>query len=153
MSAIPGLPPRLAEIVEDFQLTEGREKLELLLEFSDSLPPLTEDLRNGPASMEAVPECMTPVSLAAVLKNGGMEFFFKVPEESPTVRGYASILAQGLRGVSPEEVLKIPADFYLHMGLQQVLSMQRMNGFAGMVAHVKRLALSKVGASSPPRQA
>ena len=144
MNAMVELPPRLAEIVDDFRLTEGREKLELLLEYSDSLPPLPDWLREQPAEMEAVPECMTPVSVAAEVNNGGMIFYFTVPEESPTVRGYASILAEGLRGVTPEAVVQLPSDFYLRMGLQQVLSIQRMNGMAGMVAHIKRLALGKI---------
>jgi cysteine desulfuration protein SufE len=144
MSKTADLPPRLAEIVDDFRLTEGREKLELLLEYSDNLPPLPEWLQKKHGGMEAVAECMTPVSVAAELKDGGMEYYFTVPEESPTVRGYASILAEGLRGVPPEDVVKLPTDFYLEMGLQQVLSMQRINGMAGMVAHVKRLALSKL---------
>ncbi len=144
MSTTAALPARLAEIVDDFRLTEGREKLEMLLEYSDNLPPLPDWLREKQAEMEAIPECMTPVSVAAELKDGGMEFYFTVPEESPTVRGYAAILAEGLRGAPPEQVVQLPSDFYLQMGLQQVLSSQRMNGMAGMVAHVKRLALSKI---------
>lgn len=144
MSENPDLPARLAEIVDDFRLAEGREKLELLLEYADNLPPLPERLQQQPDGMEAVPECMTPVSIAAELKNGGMEYYFKVPEESPTVRGYAAILAEGLRGVRPDEVIKLPSDFYLLMGLEQVLSTQRMSGMASMVAHIKRLALSKI---------
>ena len=94
--------------------------------------------------MEAVPECMTPVAVAAEIRDGGMLFHFKVPEESPTVRGFAAIIAEGLQGASPEEVLDLPADFYLAMGLQEVLTSQRMNGMSAMVAHVKRLAVEQI---------
>ncbi len=138
------LPPRLAEIVDDFSLAEGREKLEMLLQFSDSLPPLPDWLKGKEGEMEEVPECMTPVSVAAELKDGGMVYHFIVPPESPTVRGYAAILAEGLRGVTPEQVLNLPGDFFLHMGLQQVLTSQRLNGMEALVAHVKRLALEYV---------
>ncbi len=138
------LPPRLAEIVDDFQYCEGREKLELLLQFAESLPPLPERYAADPAMMDSVPECMTPVSVAAELEQGGLLFYFNVPAESPTVRGYAAIMAEGLRGASPAQVLKIPADFYLKMGLQSVLSAQRLNGMAAIVAHVKRLAVSHI---------
>jgi len=44
MTQSAGLPERLAEIVEDFGLCEGREKLELLLQYSDSLPALPEHI-------------------------------------------------------------------------------------------------------------
>jgi len=142
---VPGrLPARLAEIVEDFRLCEGREKLELLLQYAESLPPLPEWLQGREMEMEAVPECMTPVAVAAEIRDGGMHFHFKVPEESPTVRGFAAIIAEGLQGASPEEVLDLPADFYLAMGLQEVLTSQRMNGMSAMVAHVKRLAVEQI---------
>ena len=36
------LPPRLAEIVEDFGFCVGQEKLEYLLEFAEALPPLPD---------------------------------------------------------------------------------------------------------------
>lgn len=142
---VPGrLPARLAEIVEDFRLCEGREKLELLLQYAESLPPLPEWLQGREMEMEAVPECMTPVAVAAEIHDGGLRFHFTVPEESPTVRGFAAIIAEGLQGASPEEVLDLPADFYLAMGLQEVLTSQRMNGMSAMVAHVKRLAVEQI---------
>lgn len=138
------LPARLAEIVEDFRLCEGREKLELLLQYAESLPPLPEWLQGREMEMEAVPECMTPVAVAAEIRDGGMYFHFKVPEESPTVRGFAAIIAEGLQGASPDAVLDLPADFYLAMGLQEVLTSQRMNGMSAMVAHIKRLAVEQI---------
>ena len=139
------LPARLGEIVEDFELCEGREKLELLLQYAESLPPLPDRLAGSQDGMESVPECMTPVSIAAEISDGGMLFYFKVPAESPTVRGYAAIMAEGLRGATPEQVLNLPNDFYLRMGLQEVLTPQRMNGMAAIVAHVKRLAVQHMG--------
>ena len=142
------IPARLAEIVDDFQFAEGREKLEMLLQFAENLPPLPERYAGRLAEMEAVPECMTPVAIAAELVDGGLVYHFAVPEESPTVRGYAAILADGLRGASPQQVIQLPSDFYMHMGLQNVLTIQRLNGMAGMVAHIKRLALEKINCVS-----
>ncbi len=144
MSQASPLPQRLAEIVDDFSYCEGREKLELLLQFAESLPPLPGWCSDGDFEMEAVPECMTPVAVAAELVDGGMRFHFKVPAESPTVRGFAAIVAEGLAGASPEEVLNLPNDFYLRMGLQDVLTTQRMNGMSAIVAHVKRLAVEHI---------
>jgi len=144
MNVQVALPPRLAEIVEDFAMAEGREKLEMLLQYSDSLPPIPDWLKGREAEMESVPECMTPVLVAAEVKDGGMVYHFIVPPESPTVRGYAALLAEGLNGVPPEQVLNLPAEFYLQMGLQQVLTSQRLNGMAALVAHVKRLALENI---------
>ncbi len=141
--AVESIPPRLAEIIDDFQLAEGREKLELLLEYAEQLPPLPERFQQHEA-MDQVNECMTPVFVQAELVNGRMVYYFDVPAESPTVGGYAALLEQGLRDLTPEEVLQVPVDFYLKMGLHQVLSQQRMRGISAILAHMKQLALQHI---------
>ena len=140
------IPARLQEIIEDFQWAEGQEKLQLLLEFSDRLPSLPERLQEKQDQMEQVHECMTPVCIHAELENGGMHFYFDIPPESPTVRGYAALLGEGLQGVTPEEVLAVPADFYQEMGLHTVLSYQRLNGIMAILAYLKKLAAKQLNA-------
>lgn len=143
MSDNGNLPARLQEIVEEFGWAEGREKLELLLDYSEKMPALPEWL-NRDSDMEQIHECMTPVFVHAEMENGGMHYFFDVPPESPTVRGYASILGTGLDGASPEEVLQVPGNFYVEMGLHKVLTTQRLNGIGAILAHIKRLAAQKL---------
>ncbi len=147
MTAEQGLPPKLADIIEMFQSAVGREKLELLLEFSQSMPPLPDRLKGQHDEMDFVSECQTPVYVTAERNNGGLEWFFDVPPESPTVRGYAGMLAEGLGGASPDQVLNVPADFFLPMGLSSVVSPQRMNGMSAILAHMKRLALNEKDAA------
>jgi len=134
------LPERLQEIVEEFEWSEGREKVELLIDYAGRMPEMPAEIRQQPDQCEPVEECMTPVSLFAEYLNNRMTFYFDVPPESPTVRGLAAIMAEGLSGSAPEEVLSIPRDFYQPMGLEQVLTMQRLNGFTAILAHMKRLA-------------
>jgi cysteine desulfuration protein SufE len=137
------LPPRLEEIVREFGESEGEEKLQLLFEYSEKMPPLPDWL-NRDTDMEQVHECMTPVFVHAERENGGMVFYFDIPEESPTVRGYAAILGQGLHGVPPEQVLAIPSNFFLGMGLHKVLSQQRLRGITALLVYLKRLAQAYV---------
>jgi cysteine desulfuration protein SufE len=134
------LPARLQEIIDDFSYCEGQEKLEYLLELSEQLPTLPERLRGKRDNMEQVHECMTPVFLEAELQDGKMNFYFDVSPESPTVRGFASIMMQGVTGATPQQVLQIPHDFYLQTGLQRVLSAQRMSGMSTFLSYMKRLA-------------
>ena len=136
------IPARLQQIVEDFQLCEGREKVELLLEYSEQMPPLPDWLPSDHNGMDQVQECMTPVFVQAENKAGQMHFYFDVPEESPTVRGFAAIMAEGLDGTSPDEILSVPGDFFRSMGLDNVLTHQRLNGLSAILAHMKRLALT-----------
>ena len=80
------LPPRLQAIVEEFQDAEGREKLDLLLEYAQSLPPLPAWLAEQHNDMDQVHECMSPVFVYAEQRDGRMQFYFDVPPEAPTVR-------------------------------------------------------------------
>ena len=116
------LPQRLGEIVEEFADSEGREKLELLLEYSGKMPPLPEWLDGRHDRMDQVQECMTPVFIHAEREGDGLHYYFDVPEEAPTVRGFAALLAEGLNGLAPEQVLRVPDHFYTEMGLQGVLT-------------------------------
>ena len=134
------IPPALARIIEDFQFCEGREKVELLIQFSESLPALPAEYAAAREKMEPVPECMTPVLIQSSLADGRMTFYFDVPAESPTVRGFAAIMKQGLDGCTPEEILQIPGDFFIEMGLQGVLTHQRLNGMSAILAHLKQHA-------------
>ena len=102
------LPGRLQEIVEDFSYCEGQEKLEYLLEMSESLAPLPSWLVGKRENMDEVHECMTPVFIYPESKDGGLVYHFDIPPESPTVRGFAAILQQGMYGITPEEVIAVP---------------------------------------------
>ena len=139
-----GIPAKLQTIIEDFQFCEGREKLELLLQYAEELPPLPERFKDRP--VDAVPECMTPVAIYAETQDGKLKFYFDIPPESPTVRGYAAILLEGLDGASEEELLSIPGDFYQQMGLHTVLSYQRISGMASILAHIKQIAVQSLEA-------
>lgn len=134
------LPQRLQEIVEDFSYCEGQEKLEYLLQLSESLKPLPDWLNDQRDSMDEVHECMTPVFIYAEQKEGKLHYHFDVPPESPTVRGFAATLQLGLDGSTKQQVQAIPDQFYLEMGLQEVLSGQRLNGISAILAHMKALA-------------
>ncbi|MCS6907712.1 MAG: SufE family protein [Anaerolineales bacterium] len=135
------LPPALAEIVNDFGLCERQEKIALLVDYANQLlPPPPEAFADGDAP-ESVPECMTPVSLRVLQTDGRLRFYFDVPPDAPLIRGYAAIMQKGLWDATPEEILRIPADFYHVMGLEELLTPQRLNGLTAILAHVKRIAL------------
>jgi cysteine desulfuration protein SufE len=140
---VDGLPPQLAEIVEDFQALAERERLQLLLEFSQELPDLPERYAGHPEAMEPVPECQSPVFLAVEVDradgtDGTVHVFFQAPLEAPTTRGFASILRAGLDGLPAAEVLAVPDDVSYRLGLTDAVSPLRLRGMAGMLARIKR---------------
>ncbi len=137
------LPPKLQEIVDDFAGMARDEKIETLIGYAESLLELPDRFQEERSNMEAVPECMTPVFLIAEKQaDGGLVFHFDIPPQSPTVRGLAAILATGLNGCKPEEIITVPADFYAPMNLEEAISSQRLNGFRGVLAHMKQVAVN-----------
>jgi cysteine desulfuration protein SufE len=143
------VPPKLQEIVDDFSTMTREEKLETLIAYAESFPALPDWLKDKRDSMEPVPECMTPVFLFAEKQpDGGVHFYLDIPPQSPTVRGLASILANGLDGSMPEEIISVPADFFLPMNLQEAVSQQRLTGFTGVLAHMKQEAVKLLESQS-----
>lgn len=135
-----GWPPALQEIQEMFAEVSARDRLDLLIEFALSLPDLPPSLAESRESLEQVHECQTPVFLAAEQKDGRIFYHIDVPMESPTVRGFASILQQGLSGARPEEIAATPIELYGPLGLGEVLSPLRLRGLTALLSRMKRIA-------------
>jgi len=136
------LHPRLQEIADDFTSMEDKDRLQLLLEFSQELPALPERYAAHRDRMEPVPECQTPLFLAVEVEpdeaGGLVRLFFDAPAEAPTTRGFASILHAGLDGLGADEVLATPAEFSGQLGLADLVSPLRLRGLAAMLARIKR---------------
>jgi cysteine desulfuration protein SufE len=138
------LNPRLREIADDFGSVPGKERLQLLLEFAEELPPLPERYREHSELLEQVPECQTPLFLAVEVDEGdAVHLFFEAPREAPTTRGFAGILHAGLDGLSADEVLRTPGEFSSELGLQDLVSPLRLRGLAAMLARIKRQVREK----------
>jgi cysteine desulfuration protein SufE len=141
-------PPALQAIIAEFREGEPRERLDYLLEYAMNLPDLPSRLLGHREQMEQVHECQTPVFLHTEIHDGGVEFFLDIPRESPTVRGYAGILVEGLQGATPQEVLATPDDIYLLLGLQEVITPQRLRGIHALLTYMKRQVAAAASAKS-----
>jgi cysteine desulfuration protein SufE len=133
------LHPRLQEIADEFVAVPESERLQLLLEFGQELPPLPDRYATQRELLEPVPECQTPLFLAVeVSPNETVHLFFDALPEAPTTRGFAAILHAGLDGLTADEVLATPGEFSSQLGLQDLVSPLRLRGMAAMLARIKR---------------
>jgi cysteine desulfuration protein SufE len=131
------MPAALAEVVSDFADMQGQDKLQLLLEFANELPPIPADLEE--AAMEPVPECQSPLFLHVDASDRDhVRLYFSAPAEAPTTRGFAAILAAGLDERSADEILAVPDDFYSDLGLAKLISPLRLRGMSAMLTRIKR---------------
>jgi cysteine desulfuration protein SufE len=133
------LNPRLQEIAEEFGAVGDRDRLQLLLEFSEDLPPLPARYAEHRDLLEPVPECQSPLFLAVEVDvDAIVHLFFDAPREAPTTRGFAGILYAGLDGLGADEVLSTPGEFTSQLGLQDLVSPLRLRGMAAMLGRIKR---------------
>ena len=167
------LPESLAEIADDFTALSARDRLTLLLDFSDGLPELPERYAGHSELLERVDECQSPLFLvvevenaqsaaasqeaagmpdaaglldAAGLQEATVRLFFQAPPEAPTTRGFAGILHEGLDGLTVGEVLAVPDDAPYRFGLAEAVSPLRLRGMVAMLSRIKRQIRLKTAA-------
>ncbi|MEV7608948.1 SufE family protein [Microbacterium sp. NPDC089320] len=137
------VPDTLAEIRDGFLETPEADRLLLLLEYSDELPEVSEEVTNHPEMCERVAECQSPVYIYVEVADGVVTMHATAPPEAPTTRGFASILVQGISGLTPDEVLAIPDDYPQSIGLTRAVSPLRIGGMTGMLMRAKKQVAQK----------
>ena len=133
------LPEKLAEIRDDFLALTQPDRLQLLLEFSRELPELPPRFADHPDLLERVEECQSPVFIFVEIDDAQIvHLHATAPREAPTTRGFASILVQGLAGLTVDEVLAVPSDYPLTLGLTEAVSPLRIRGMSGLLGRTQR---------------
>lgn len=147
MGSMTTLPASLAQIRDDFLELDQSDRLVLLLEFAGELPELPARFADHPDLLERVEECQAPVFIFVEVDEAGTVLLHATaPEEAPTTRGFASILAQGLSGLTADEVLAVPDDFPQTIGLTDAVSPLRMRGMNALLSRSKRQVRAKSAA-------
>jgi len=135
----------ISSLEEDFNALAVRDRLLLLLEFSDNLPELPARYAEHPDLLERVEECQSPVYLfVEVEDNAKVNLFFSAPPEAPTTRGFAGVLHEALDGHSVDEVLSVDEDFPNRLGLAEAVSPLRLSGMRAILRRIKRQIREKL---------
>ena len=108
-------PAKLSAIIELFSGLPDAEKRETLIAYADQSK--SQEPRDGESfDLEDVrkdEECTDTVAIYLRLdEQGGAHFRISLgPQVQTLTRAMSSILCKGLEGVSPTDILEIPADF------------------------------------------
>lgn len=139
------IPEKLQKIVDRFASAPRELRSQALLRYAKQVPPLPPELADHPDRMQRVHECQSPFFLATeVDETGSVHLFFDAPPETPTVRGFAGILMEGLEGEHYRTVLEVPNTFYSAMGLAEVVSPLRLRGMGAILGAIKRRVREEV---------
>ena len=129
------LPIKLQEALDMLAKAPKPIKIELLLDFAKRMPALPEGMK---ANLEQVHECTTPFFVHAELEGELVHLWFDAPEEAPTVRAFAGLLADGLEGETVAHVLAVPEDFYRLGKLEEIITPLRLRGLQAVLRRIKR---------------
>jgi cysteine desulfuration protein SufE len=126
-------------LIARFRAADRETRLETLLDYSRKLRDLPAGLQAASdREVHRVTECQTPVFLWIGIENGTVIIHADVPRESPTVRGFVSLLQQRLTGATPAEAAEIPDDLLDQLRLTETLGMMRTQGLTAILRRVKR---------------
>ena len=130
--------PDFQKLISRYKGLDRTTRLETLLDWSRKLPDLPAELVPlKDQGVGRVHECQTPVFLYVEVPDGTVRIHADVPRESPTVRGFLSLLIKQLNGATPTEVEATPNDLLDQLGLSQDLGMTRTQGLTAILARVK----------------
>lgn len=127
---------RQRELLADLLLIENaQERLAAIVErphprLAADGSERTEDRR--------VPGCVSPVWLAAELRDGLCHF--RSDAESPLVRGLVGLLCEIYSGATPADVLAVEPFLLTELGLDRSLSPTRLNGLRSVRACIRAFA-------------
>jgi cysteine desulfuration protein SufE len=131
--------PSLDTLIPRFRAADRQTRLETLLDYSKKLDPLPERFeREKQQGLNRVHECQTPVYLWVEVVGGKVHIYADVPRESPTVRGFISLLARTLDNANAETVAALPDDLLDQLGLSETLGMTRTQGLTAILSRIKR---------------
>ncbi len=129
------------KLIRRFQGADKQLRLETLLEASKRLPDLPARLQEDrDREAHRITECQTPVFLWLERDGDTLRLAADVPRESPTVRGFVSLLVRELDGQPVAVAAALPADLIHMLGLDEALGMMRTQGLTAIVQRIRRLA-------------
>ena len=141
------MPTSLDAIVADLSGCDRQERIDLLLDFAKACPRCPIDWR----LIKTRPIGLRNVSLRSTCSLSLMAIECRLhadaPIEAPTVRGFVSLLIEGLTDTTVDEVFRFPATWSSGCGLGEILGMLRVRGLTGVLrrlkAEVTRAAIDK----------
>jgi len=130
------LEKRLDEIVEDFDLFDDElEKYEYIVDLGKSLKPINENARNDAYLVKG---CTSLVWIIPSFKDGKM--IFGGDSNTVIVKGLVAILIKIFSNASPQEILEFDLKQLNKLGLAEIVTPTRQNGFTSIVNKIVEYA-------------
>jgi cysteine desulfuration protein SufE len=126
------------EIIDEFSVFDNRnDSYNYIIELGKNLPPYPEPFRT---EEKLIKGCQSKVWVHPYMQDN--KVVFDGDSDSILVKGLVSLVVRVLSNQKPADIVKADLYFIDKIGLRQMLSMNRSNGFAALVKQVKLYALA-----------
>ena len=137
------IPPKLAEILDDFRsITDRSERGEMLIEYGDQFEPVPSNIAQRPFPEDhKVQACESEAYVwAKPQPDGTMKFYFAVENpQGVSAKALAAVLDQTLSGAQLDQVMAVEPKIVFDL-FGKDLSMGKGAGLTSMVSLTKALA-------------
>ncbi len=126
------------EIIEEFSIFNNKnDSYTYIIELGKNLPTYPEQFRTDDKLIKG---CQSKVWVYPYIQNEHILFYGD--SDSTLVKGLVSLVVRVLSDQKAADIVKADLYFVDKIGLQQMLSMNRSNGFASLVKQVRLYALA-----------
>lgn len=138
MTLTPKMSQKLEGLTQSFKDCPKNKRLALLSSYAKRLPVLPEQFKHHGFFQDET--CKTPFYVAIEKPKAdaeGIHFFFDAPKDALLTWAFGGILHELLEGLSVEEVVNVPVDFYKSLDLDELLSDMRLQTLGVMLMKSK----------------
>jgi sulfur transfer protein SufE len=121
---------------EDMSVLEGHDRLQYIIDEARTVEPLKDKFKTEENKIRG---CVSNLwVIGNVLKDGTMSY--KHDAESFITKGTAKIILDVVNGEHKSEVATLTLESFIPLGIKELLTMQRLVGFASLIKKVIRIA-------------
>ena len=121
---------------EELKTLEGQDRLQYLVDLAREVPPLSD---NEKVDENKIRGCASNLWVVGE-KNKDNIMSYKHDGDAFITKGTAKIILDIVNGEKADDISKLKLEDFKHLGIRELLTMQRQVGFASLIEKVIRIA-------------
>ena len=121
---------------EELKTLEGQDRLQYLVDLAWEVPPLSD---NEKVDENKIRGCASNLWVVGE-KNKDNIMSYKHDGDAFITKGTAKIILDIVNGEKADDISKLKIEDFKHLGIRELLTMQRQVGFASLIEKVIRIA-------------
>ena len=121
---------------EELKTLEGQDRLQYLVDLAREVPPLSDKEK---VDENKIRGCASNLWVVGE-KNKDNTMSYKHDGDAFITKGTAKIILDIVNGEKADDISKLKLEDFKHLGIRELLTMQRQVGFASLIEKVIRIA-------------